>query len=226
MKNVLKSLVICSALLMLLAACAAPSLNDDDRNLLNQALAASKDAQQAALKADDSANMAETAATKAAAPRKLVLMVRRLSVSDLYNTRELVYREAGERVDSDFYNMFFVNPGSMLTTELRSWLGESGLFSHIIEPGSMVVPGLTLEGTVNALYGDYSGEQPAAVVEMQFFAVDESTADNAIVFSGSYAQRVPVADTDPQTLVKAITQGVERIYAALETDLATAPLKN
>ncbi|HKI80024.1 MAG TPA: ABC-type transport auxiliary lipoprotein family protein [Pseudodesulfovibrio sp.] len=165
-------------------------------------------------------------AQKTAFPRDIVLLVRRLTVSDLYNTRELVYREAGERVDSDFYNMFFVNPGSMLTTELRSWLGESGLFSHIIEPGSMVVPGLTLEGTVNALYGDYSGEQPAAVVEMQFFAVDESTADNAIVFSGSYAQRVPVADTDPQTLVKAITQGVERIYAALETDLATAPLKN
>jgi cholesterol transport system auxiliary component len=64
------------------------------------------------------------------------------------------------------------------------------------------------------------------VVEMQFFLVDESTADNAIVFSGSYAERVPVADADPQTLVKAMTQGVERIYASLETDLASAPLKD
>jgi cholesterol transport system auxiliary component len=122
--------------------------------------------------------------------------------------------------------MFFVNPGSMLTTELRRWLRESGQFSHIIEPGSMVVPTLTLEGTVNALYGDYSGDQPAAVVEMQFFVVDESTADNAIVFSGSYAERVPVADAAPETLVKAMTQGVERVYASLETDLAAAPLKD
>jgi cholesterol transport system auxiliary component len=165
-------------------------------------------------------------AQKADAPRDIVLMVRRLSVSDLYNSRELVYRGAEGSVDSDFYNLFFVNPGSMLTTELRRWLRESGRFSHIIEPGSMVVPTLTLEGTVNALYGDYSGAQPAAVVEMQFFLVDESTADNAIVFSGSYAERVPVADADPQTLVKAMTQGVERIYASLETDLASAPLKD
>ncbi|OIQ51264.1 hypothetical protein BerOc1_03214 [Pseudodesulfovibrio hydrargyri] len=165
-------------------------------------------------------------AQKADAPRGIVLMARRLSVSDLYNTRELVYRGAEGSVESDFYNMFFVNPGSMLTTELRRWLGESGLFSHIIEPGSMVVPTLTLEGTVNALYGDYSGDRPAAVVEMQFFVVDESTADNAIVFSASYAERVPLADADPRTLVKAMTQGVERIYAALETDLAAAPLKD
>jgi cholesterol transport system auxiliary component len=165
-------------------------------------------------------------AQKADAPRNIILMVRRLAISDLYNSRELVYRGAGERVESDFYNMFFVNPASMLTTELRRWLRESGQFSHILEPGSMVVPTLTLEGTVNALYGDYSGDQPAAVVEMQFFVVDESTADNAIVFSGSYAKRVPVADAAPQTLVKAMTQGVEQIYAALETDLAAAPLKD
>jgi len=165
-------------------------------------------------------------AEKAAAPRDIILMVRRLSVSDLYNSRELVYREAGERIDSDFYNMFFVTPSGMLTTELRRWLRESGQFGHIIEPGSMVVPTLTLEGTVNALYGDYSGDQPAAVIEMQFFVVDESTADNAILFSGSYTERVPVADVAPETLVKAMTQGVERIYASLETDLASAPLKD
>jgi len=165
-------------------------------------------------------------APKAAAPRDIVLMVRRLSVSDLYNSRELIYRGSGEQIESDFYNMFFINPSSMLTTELRRWLDESGMFAHIIKPGSMVVPGLTLEGTVNALYGDYSADRPAAVVEMQFFAVDESTPDNDIVFSGHYTERIPLADADPLTLVKAMTQGVETIYATLETDLAAAPLKD
>lgn len=165
-------------------------------------------------------------ATKAAAPRKLVLMVRRLSVSDLYNTRELVYRSPEERIDSDFYNLFFVSPSNMLTTELRRWLRESGQFEHIIEPGSIAVPDLTLEGTVNALYGDYTSDRPAAVVEIQFFAVDESTAENDIVFSGSYAERVPLADSSPQALVKAMTQGVEAVFTSLESDLAAAPLKN
>ena len=161
----------------------------------------------------------------AAAPNPFVLKVRRLSVSDLYNTRELVYRGPEGRIDSDFYNMFFVTPGNMLTTELREWLRASNLFTHIIEPGSMVVPGLTLEGVVNSLYGDYSGDSPAAVVEMQFFVVDESTADNVIVFSRTYAQRVPFDQPEPQVLVKALTLGVQDIYTQLETDLAAAPLK-
>ncbi len=155
----------------------------------------------------------------------LVLKVRRLSISDLYNTRELVYREAGGRIDSDFYNMFFVTPDNMITTELRSWLGASGLFAHIIEPGSMVVPNLTLEGVLNSLYGDYSTDAPVAVVEMQFFVVDESTQDNSIVFSNTYIQRIPMSQADPQQLVQAMTKGVQTIFTDLEKDLATAPLK-
>jgi len=166
----------------------------------------------------------ERTAARAAADKGTVLKVRRLSVSDLYSTRELVYRESQGRVESDYYNMFFVTPGDMLTQELRKWLRGSGLFSHVIEPGSMVVPGLTLEGVVNALYGDYTTDAPAAVVEMQFFMVDESTAGNVIVFSADYTQRVPVSEPAPAELVKAMTRGVETIFTNLETDLAKAPL--
>lgn len=155
----------------------------------------------------------------------LTLKVRRLAVSDLYNTREIVYREKDGQIDSDFYNMFFVTPSNMLTPELRKWLSASGLFAHIIEPGSMVVPSLTLEGVVNSLYGDYSTGTPVAVVEMQFFVVDESTADNAIIFSNTYAQKIPIAQANPQQLVQAMTLGVQNIFTDLEKDLATAPLK-
>ena len=154
-----------------------------------------------------------------------ILKVRRFSISNLYNTRELVYRGREGRIESDFYNMFFVPPADMLTTELRKWLRNSNLFAHIIEPGSMVVPGLTLEGVVNSLYGDYSLDTPAAVVEMQFFVVDESSANNEIVFSRTYAERIPMPEPTAQALVNAMTSGVQTIYANLETDLGNAGLK-
>lgn len=154
-----------------------------------------------------------------------VLKVRRMTVSDIYNTREIVYQMGDGRIESDFYNMFFVTPGNMLTSELRKWLSATGQFSHIIEPGSMVVPSLTLESVVNALYGDYSTDNPAAIVDMQFFMVDESTVNNEIVFSKSYRQRVPLAQPNPQDLVQAMTAGVQAIYEQLEQDLATASLK-
>ena len=156
-----------------------------------------------------------------AAPGDVVLKVRRTTVSDLYNTRELVYQMDGGRIESDFYNMFFVTPGNMLTTELRKWLAASNRFRNIIEPGSMVVPDLTLESAVNAMYGDYTGGKPAAVVNMQFFLVDESTPTNDIVFSKTYRQRIPLAQPDPQELVKAMTLAVQTIFTELEQDLAT-----
>jgi len=164
-------------------------------------------------------------APAAAHGNDFVLKVRRLGISDLYNTRELIYRKPAGVIESDFYNMFFVPPSNMLTTELRKWLRASELFTHIIEPGSMVVPGLTLEGVVNTLYGDYTGTKPAAVVEMQFFIVDESTPENVIVFSNTYAQRIEIEKADPQALVQAMTTAVEAIYTNLENDLAAAPLK-
>lgn len=155
----------------------------------------------------------------------IVLKVRRMTVSQLYNTRELVYQIDAERIESDFYNMFFVQPGDMLTTELRKWLAATGQFAHIVKPGSMVVPTLTLEGVVNSLYGDYSAEEPAAVVAMQFFLVDENTATNEIVFSKDYTKRVPLSEPDPGKLVEAMNQGVQAIFTQLEKDMGNADIK-
>lgn len=162
----------------------------------------------------------ERNATPAAIPSPIVLKVRRMSISDVYNTRELVYQMKDGRIESDFYNMYFVPPANMLTSELRRWLESSGRFTHIIEPGSMVVSSLTLEGVVSSLYGDYSTDQPAAVVDMQFFLVDENSANNDIVFSKDYKQRIPLTQATPQELVQAITQGVQTIFTELENDLA------
>jgi cholesterol transport system auxiliary component len=151
-----------------------------------------------------------------------VLTVRRLAVSDLYNSREIVYQLADGRMESDFYNLYFIAPGTMLSTELRDWLAASGRFAHVIAPGSMAVPHLTLEGVVNSLYGDFAATPPAAVVSMQFFLVDESTPDNAIVFSQDYAERIPLARPEAGELVKALTEGTRTIFTQLETDLARA----
>lgn len=155
----------------------------------------------------------------------VVLKVRRMTVSDLYKTRELVYQMSDGRIESDFYSMFFVTPSNNLTSELRKWLAATGQFSHIIEPGSMVVPTLTLEGTINSLYGDYATDQPTAVIAMQFFVVDENTPNNEIVFSRSYRQRVPLLEADPDQLVKGFTKGAQIIFRQLEQDLALTSLK-
>lgn len=162
----------------------------------------------------------ERTASAAAVPSSIVLKVRRMKISDFYSTRELVYQMKDGRMESDFYNLYFVPPENMLTTELRRWLTASGRFAHIIEPGSMVVPGLTLEGVVGSMYGDYTTTEPAAVIEMQFFLVDENSSNNDIVFSKDYRQRIPLSQPVPSELVQALTKGVQAIFTELENDLS------
>lgn len=152
----------------------------------------------------------------------LTLRLRPLRVSPGYAGSELVYRMGPSDFVSDFYNLYFVSPGDMLTQELRAWLAEAHLFAHVVEDFSLTRPGLTLEGAVNALYGDFGASPPTAVVRMQFFLVDENTRDNEIVFSGSYDRTVPISSATAQALVQGLIQGVREIFAALEADLRAA----
>lgn len=171
----------------------------------------------------------QLSATRQAAPEITASMptlkVRRLETSDMYSGREIIYRSDNGRVQSDFYNLFFIAPGSMLTQELREWLRMSGRFEHIVSPGSLAMPGLTLEGLVNELYGDYTEGRTDAVVKMQFHVVDEASGHNEIVFSASYDERIPTTSASTEALVSAMSTGVTRIFEQLETDLAAAGLE-
>lgn len=150
------------------------------------------------------------------------LKVRRFMISPRYEGRELVYKTGDTRFEADYYDLFFVSPAAMLTQDLRAWLKASGLFPDVIDPASMAHSPLTLEGMVNALYGDYTGGGPQAVVEMQFFLIDDTEGDNAIAFSKTYERRVAIPGKDEDALVAGMEQGVAEVFAALEADLAGA----
>ncbi len=167
----------------------------------------------------------ERSMAQGAEPAPMNLRLRPLRVSPGYAGRELVYRMGPSDFATDFYNLYFVSPSDMLTQELRTWLDESRLFANVVEDYSLARPGLTLEGVANALYGDFSASPPAAVVEMQFFLVDENTRDNEIVFSATYERALAIGSATPQALVQGLTQGVREIFTELETDLKAALAK-
>ncbi|HLC17038.1 MAG TPA: hypothetical protein VJL89_12520 [Thermodesulfovibrionia bacterium] len=87
-----------------------------------------------------------------------VLLIRSLNVSPLYENKGFVYFKGQHTYASDFYNEFFIEPGPMLTEALRKWLNSAGLFAHVLSKPGEILPDYILEGTVTALYGDYSQE--------------------------------------------------------------------
>lgn len=148
-----------------------------------------------------------------------VLTVRRLRVSPMNAGRELVYRTSDTGYSSDFYHAYFIPPADMLSQALRSWLHGSGLFSHVVEPASLVRGDLVLEGNVVTLYGDFT-DGGEAVAEMQFILLSEGTAETGVVFSKDYARRAKLTRRTPQALAAGLKQAVGEIYEELEADLA------
>lgn len=148
-----------------------------------------------------------------------VLKVRRMQISPLYDGRELVYKLDDGRVESDFYNLFFMPPVELLSHDLERWMDGSGLFADTVAPASLAEADYTLEGVVNTIYGDFSGGGTAAVVEMQFFLLDERTAANHILFSKRYEKRTPVSSDTPKAVVKGMRTAVREIFTELEGDL-------
>lgn len=147
------------------------------------------------------------------------LRLQRLRVSPRFTGRELVYKTESGLYESDFYNAFFIPPADMLTQDLLDWLGKANLFAHVVDPSSLVETDLTLEGAVNSLYGDYSQSPPRAVLEMQFFLLDQNAFGDAILLSKDYSESVALRGHDPKDLVNALQDAARDIFARLEGDL-------
>ncbi len=149
-----------------------------------------------------------------------LLLIRRLDVSPGWVDPNLVYRRLDGSWESDFYNRFFVPPAAMLTGEVREWLRSSGLFAHVVEPGSQAEPDLILEGSITALYGDFAAPSlPQAVMEMQFLLVDPADGYR-VRFEGDYRSSFPAEAAEPEALVEAWDQALADLLARLEGDLA------
>lgn len=162
---------------------------------------------------------------QAAAADKSVLKVRPLQISPAYQGKEMLYRVGDVEVESDYYNVFFVQPALALTQQTAQWLGRAGVFGHVVDSTSQMAETYLLEGMVNALYGDFRDKtHPKAVLEMQFFLLKYKDEKYGVVFQKTYAQAVPFSTDyrDAKALAEAYNTALAAILAELEGDLRAA----
>jgi cholesterol transport system auxiliary component len=149
-----------------------------------------------------------------------ILTVRRFRVSPKFEGKGLVYRLEELSYESDFYNEFFISPSSMLTEEVRKRLAGSGLFKQVLNPTSLLDSTYILEGAVTALYGDYRvSTAPKAVMEIQFFLLEETDNNLKIIFKSQYHKEEPFKANMPGALVKSWNAVFNQILTEFETDL-------
>ena len=155
-----------------------------------------------------------------------VLTVRRFRVSPKYEGKGLVYRHGEFSYEYDFYNEFFVSPVSMFTEEIRKRLAGSGLFKHVVDPSSLLDSTYILEGAVTALYGDYrASTAPKAVMEIQFFLLQETDSNLKIIFQSQHHKEEPFKGNTPDGLINSWNTAFSQILTEFENDLKSNILK-
>ena len=154
------------------------------------------------------------------------LKIQRFGVSPQFADKGFVYRKGNLNYESDYYNEFFISPGLMVTEEVEKWFAESGLFKYVMGASSPVEPAFKLEGTINALYGDYSDiETPKAVLEMQFFLVRNLSSGPIIIFGKTYHEEILLKGHSPDALATGWNLALEHILTEFEADISSLDLK-
>ena len=155
------------------------------------------------------------------------LEVSNIRISPRYADRSFVYRTSEAGYESDFYNQFLVSPSSLITEEVRKALTGSQIFKYVISPTNQLQPSYVLEGTVNALYGDFRNtNSPRAVLEMEFFLTSEIPGNPGILMQRRYAKSLPLTGRTPEALIKGWNQALEEILSSLVVDLKAIVLKD
>src|SRR5262245_24027164 len=155
------------------------------------------------------------------------LEVSNIRISPRYADRSFIYRTSEVGYESDFYNQFLVSPSSLITEEVRKGLTGSQVFKYVIGPTNQSQPSYLLEGTVNALYGDFRNpNSPRAVLEMEFFLTSEIQEKPGILMQRLYAKSLPLTGRTPEALIKGWNEALEEILNSLATDLKAIVLKD
>lgn len=156
----------------------------------------------------------------------VAIKVNGFEVAPPFADRALVYRVEDQRYESDFYNEFFVAPRAMVTSRVSEWLASRHIFSSALPSSSSVEAPYTIEGLVNAMYGDLrNAAEPSAVFTMQVYVMQSGTAERRIVLERKYSHQVRVADTSAESVAKGLSLAFQQCLADLETDLRAADLK-
>ncbi|HEY2921007.1 MAG TPA: ABC-type transport auxiliary lipoprotein family protein [Candidatus Binatia bacterium] len=151
------------------------------------------------------------------------LLVSSLRISPRYADKSFVYRTSDAGYESDFYNQFLTSPDIMISEEVRKGLAASPAFKYVVGPASQLQPNFVLEGSVNALYGDFRNlNGPSAVLEIEFFLHNEDAGNPGIVLQKRYAKTVALSGRSPEALVKGWSQALGSILTDLSSDLQKA----
>ena len=153
---------------------------------------------------------------------KNFLKIERVDVNPAYKLRDFNYRIGPDEFISDFYNQFYKPVGVLISSELYKWMSSAGIFKDVIPVNNLITAKYVLDSKLVDIYGDYTNpDDPRAVLNMQFFLIDDTQVLAELVYSNVYNQSVAISSRTPNALVDGWNEALKNILEQLESDLRT-----
>ena len=154
-------------------------------------------------------------------PLPFAIRVEQFSVSPIYNTNRIVYRDTAFKRDAYAYYKWRANPGDMVTHFLERDMRQSALFSAIVSPKSKYTSSFMLEGAVDEfLEFDTEGHWKAVLsVSIALIAENETDVSQAILFQKPYHASKPCRHKHPRALAEAMSLAMAEVSEAIILDV-------
>jgi len=148
--------------------------------------------------------------------------VRQFSISPIYNSNRIIYRDKSYERQAYSYYKWRANPAQFVTYFLSRDLKESGMFKAVLPGDSRVAPAYLVEGTVDEFLEVAGSENWEAALAVSIVLMDESQTDisQKVLFQKTYRTRKPCEQKHPRALAAAMSLALSEISLNIIDDLS------
>ena len=141
------------------------------------------------------------------APVSQVIKVSLFSVSPIYNSRKIIYRNDAYKRAAYDYHKWQANPAEFVTYFLARDMQQSGLFEAVVTPNKRFPHAFVLGGNVDEFLESDLSDGWQADLSLNVFLVNEQEKDvtKKIIFQKSYHVSKPCRQKNPQALAEAMS---------------------
>jgi ABC-type uncharacterized transport system auxiliary subunit len=142
-----------------------------------------------------------------------VLKVERFSVSPLYNTLQVIYRDQSFRREAYPYEKWRASPGDLVTDYLARDFKSSGLFKAVAPYESRVEPSLIMEGSVDEFFewDSEDGWKAVLTVSTVLLRHPEPDLSKRIIFQKTFRAVKPCRKRSITSLSEAMSEAMAEV---------------
>jgi len=140
-------------------------------------------------------------------PVSQVIKVSLFSISPIYNTRKIIYRNDAYKRAAYDYHKWQANPAEFVTYFLARDMQQSGLFEAVVTPNKQFPHAFVLGGNVDEFLESDLSDGWQADLSLNVFLVNEQENDvtKKVIFQKSYHFSKPCRQKNPQALAEAMS---------------------